>query len=252
MPGLMAGALVGATLLFAMRFHGISRLSLHRQSLPLTRSQAPAEYRLVEEYCRRLELYPPSMRVIESPGLNVGIYGFTAQDTQLVFTRGALQTLNRSQLAALIARALTHASTGEVANQTWLARLFDFLHTVLDSGRRRRNGRSEPLALRRVFQQVLLYPLTLFPAFVLRSARNDAEADARSIQVTQNPRALAEAFRRLEASSERVPYRAPFSARHLFLSAPPSADPLTRIFFSGSGFGKRIRVVETLGMVPTK
>jgi hypothetical protein len=68
--------------------------------------------------------------------------------------------------------------------------------------------------------------------------------DERTARITQDAQALAEAFRRMEAMSERLPFRAPFSSRHLFLAAPPTADPLARIFFSGVGFAKRIRAVE--------
>jgi Zn-dependent protease with chaperone function len=181
----------------------------------------------------------------------MAIYGFHSQDRQLVLTRGILQTLSRPQKSALIALALCHAARGEVANRTWLASFFDFIQTLLLPFPGRRLTRSASVPLHRVFRQLVLYPLSLFPAFVLGTSEKSAGVDALAIRVTQNPRALAEAFRRVEASSERTPLQTPFSARHLFLTPSPSADPLIRLFFSTSSFENRVHAVETaLGRTP--
>jgi heat shock protein HtpX len=243
LSGLVVGALAGLTLLVAMRLHGTRRICALLRAKPLSRAQAPTEYALVEEYCRRLRLEVPRLLVIEAPGLNIGVFGFSGQDTRIVFTRGLLETLTRAQLAGVIARALCRVWTAEVTNETWLTRFFDLLQVLVLSDDRAPH-RSETLALRRVIRQVLLYPLTLFPAFVLQGNRDEEALDARAVQITQDPQSMAEAFRRMEAMAERIPYRAPFSTRHLFLASPPTADPLARIFFSSSGFRKRVRAVE--------
>ncbi len=243
LSGLVVGALVGVTLLSGMRLHGTRRICSLLKAKPLGRAQAPAEHTLVEEYCRRLRITVPRLHVIEAPGLNIGVFGFSSQENHLVFTRGLLDTLSRAQLAAVISRALCRVWAGEVGNETWLTRFFDVLQVLVLSDDRAPH-RSETLALRRVIRQVLLYPLTLFPAFVLQGTRDEEALDTRAVQVTQDPQSMAEAFRRMEAMAERIPYRAPFSSRHLFLCAPPTADPLARLFFSSSGLGKRVRAVE--------
>ena len=244
LPGLAVGSVLGITLLWAMRFHGTRRLCASLKARPLTRSQAPAEHALVDEFCRRLGLQVPHLMVTEAPGLNVGVFGFSPQNTYLVITRGVLDTFSRPQLAALIARALCRVWSGEVPNETWLARFFDILQTLVVADDDKSPLRSDNLALRRVVRQVLLYPLTLFPVFVLKGSPDEMELDARAARILQDPRCLTEAFRRIDAMTERLAFRAPFSCRHLFLASTPSADPLARLFFSSTSFSKRVRAVE--------
>lgn len=252
LPGLACGALAGVFLLLGLRWHGTGGLSLHQQSVSLTRAEAPAEYAVTQELCRRLRLPMPSLRVLESQELNVAFYGFTASNTYLLFTRGMLQQLDRAQLTAVIARMLTNASTGDLINQTWLARFFDFLYSLLLPSRSKANSRNESLALARVFQQIVLYPLTLLPAAVLQSSRSKEEGDSKCLLITKDPRSLAEALRKMQYGSARTPCRVPFGARHLFLCAPASADPLTRLFFAGATLDNRLRQIENYQLVNSK
>jgi hypothetical protein len=242
LTGLMGGGLVGLSFLFALRFRAMARLELQRESKPLTVAEAPREHRVAEEYCRRLGIAKPSLRVIETAGVNIGVYGFSGQHQVVVFTRGLLQSWRRELVNAVIARALCRIWTGEVPNETWLTRLFEVVYrldALFKSGRR-------PAPLQTAAAQILLYPLTLFPCFVLKSSVDENDLDLKSTRMTQNPRALSEAYRRLDASAERTPCRVPFGARHLFLSSPHSMDPLARLFFSTSSFAPRIKAVESL------
>jgi hypothetical protein len=244
--GMIAGASIGILFLCALRLGGVKRLAIHQASLPLTLAQASHAHRIVEEYCRRLQLPKPTLRILETSGVNIGTYGYSRSENFVVITRGALTALNREQLAAVLARILCRVWTGEVGNETWLARFFDVLHRVVTAYEPKKMPVTQALLLRRTVKQVLFYPLTLFPAFVLKGSVDEKEMDLRTVRMTQAPQALSEAYRLMEALSERVPYRAPFSCRHLFLAAPATADPLARLFFGGTGFSRRIQHVETL------
>ncbi len=242
LAGLTGGGLVGLSFLFALRFRALARLDLHKQSKPLTVAEAPREHRIAEEYCRRLGIEKPMLRVIETTGINIGVYGFSRENQVVLFTRGLLQSWRKDLVEAVVARALCRIWTGEVPNETWLARLFEIFYrfeaALLPGGK--------PSPLKAAVVQILLYPLTLFPTFVLKSSVDENDLDSKSARMTRDPRSLAEAYRRLDASSERTPCRIPFGARHLFLSSPPSMDPLARLFFSKPSFGKRIKAVESL------
>ncbi len=252
LPGLIAGAVAGAIVLAALRHRGIPSLlkSLHAKPLPV--AQSPSLHTLITEYCRRLRMAVPAVYVIESPGLNIAVVGFSSQDAALVLTRGLLTQMSRPLLGAIVARSLLRIWSREVANETWLARFFSVLQKLVGMRSIKHTHRTESLALQNVVRQILLYPLTLFPAFVLKGREDDGLFDFKTVDICRDAQSLSEAFRRMEAMAERVPYHPPFGCRHLFLSAPPTADPLARVFFSSANFTERVRAVESrFRTVPT-
>lgn len=252
LPGLAVGALLGAATLVALRYHGVASVLTALHAKPLSVAQSPALHTLIAEFCRRLRMPIPRVYVIETPGLNVAAVGFSSQDAVLVFTRGLLTQMSRPLMAAVTTRALLRIWSQEVANETWLARFFGALNRLVGMRSVKHTHRTESLALQKVVRQVLLYPLTLFPAFVLKGHEDDGQLDFKAVDICRDPQSLAEAFRRMEAMAERLPYHPPFSCRHLFLSAPPTADPLARVFFSSADFSARVRAVEgRLRPVPT-
>ncbi len=244
LPGFLTGASAACIFLIALRYKGSDAILGILTAKPLTAAQAPREHALVEEYCRRLKIGLPGIHVIEVAGLNVAVLGFSAQATHLVFTRGLLEQLTRPQLAAVIAHSLCRIRNSDVANETWLARFFGLVYSLIHTGKSRK-VRTDVLSVQVILRQLILYPLTLFPTLVLKGMRDETALDLRSIEITRDAQSLAEAFRRMEALAERTPFRAPFATRHLFLASPPSADPLTRVLFDHSGLGNRVRVVES-------
>jgi len=245
--GVTLGVVGTITFLAWLRLQGDERIARRLKARPLSMAQAPLLHAMVNEYCRRLSLPLPAIQVIESPALNFAVFGFAFAQMNLAVTRGALEKLSREELSALVGRELTCLWHGETVNESWLAQLLSCIDRLISPPRARgslHGRRFYPLKL--FIRQILIYPLTLFPAWVLRARSDPSTVDLRSIKVTKKPEALAEGLRLLEANHQRLVFYSRFSVRHLFLITPPAQDPLARVFFESEGLFSRIASVEKL------
>lgn len=248
--GAVVGAILAVSFLILLGFRGSERIARRLKMKPLARAQAPQVFAMVGEYCRRLQMPVPSIGIIETPALNLALFGFSRKTACLAVTRGALDRLKRDELSALIGRELCYLWFGDVFCESWLSQFLSVLDGVI-SPRRTSWNKSAAAHNRRTYpfrlflRQMALYPLTLIPAYFLKGARDAAALDLQSTRITRLPHALAGGLRRAEAMVERIPFRVPFSTRHLFLLSPPAEDPLARVFFGGDDVDARIRNVES-------
>jgi len=241
--GLVVGGLCAVSFLFCVGFKAEQRIAKRLGLNPLTTAEAPFVHTAVTEYCRRLGIPVPRLALMETPAINLAIFGRRFKNSCLAITRGALQRLEREQLFALIGRELTYLWFGEVFCQTWMSQFFSTIDYIVTPSIARPR-RSYPFKI--FLRQVLLFPLTLLPTYFLKSRRESSFFDLKSIRITRKPKALAEGLRRIEATEQRTPLQVPFSARHLFLISPVAQDPLARMFFRTEDLPVRIKLAENL------
>jgi heat shock protein HtpX len=249
--GLGIGLGLAVALLVALRWNASDRIARRLGVRLLSSGEAPQVHAIVAELSRRARIPAPAIGVLDTSALNLATFGFRKDRYTLVITQGALQAFSRAELTALIGRQLCHLRSGQVPGESWMSQffaLFDWLtHFEVTAGPGSRRYYRFPVFLR----QVIFYPLTLYPAFVLSGHREAANLDRRSLGLTRDPRPLAEGLRRLEAMAERNSLEPDFSTRHLFLYTPPAPDPLARVFFGEESFVKRIDAVENLNQAVT-
>lgn len=246
--GFAIGASLTLVVLAVLRFRAEQRIGQRLGMRLLSPGEAPHVHAIANELCRRLNIPVPRLGVIDSPSLNVASFGFRRDRYYLALTKGLVEGLGRHELTALIGRQLCWLRGGQVPGESWLSQFLALFESLARSSDRKVQGRrfyGYPAFLR----EILYYPLTLYPAFVLSGHRDGSALDLRSLKVTRNVRALAEAMRRLEAMAERVPLAPEFSTRHLYLYTPAANDGLARVFFGEENFGKRIDAVEQLTQV---
>lgn len=248
--GTLVGLFLSGAFLFGLAFHAPNRISRALGVTRLSAAEVPKLHAALTEYCRRLEMPLPQLGVMESPSLNIATYGFFPKHRFLVLTRGLLQTLPREELNALVARQLTYLWHGDAFGDTWLTqflRCFSFL--VFGEEQPPSHSPSpRPYSIKVFVRQFLLYPLALFPLFLLRG-RNTQEGlalDLKTIRMTQKPQALAEGLRKVEAFHERVAFHTALSFRHLFLVPPFTWDPLGRVVLEAQKTTERIEALGKL------
>lgn len=246
--GFAIGAVATLSLLGVLRHKADRQIAMRLGVRPLSKAEAPHVHAITKELARRLRIPVPRLGVIDTPSLNLAVFGFGTGGYHLALTAGSLQDLGRTELTALIGRQLCWLRTGNVPGESWLSQYFALFDWMARSSDRMAQGRrfyEFPTFLRKV----LFYPLTLYPSFVLSGHREGPALDLRSLRITRNVRALSEGLRRLEAMSERLPLSPDFSTRHLFLYHPAATDGLARVFFGEENFGRRIQAVEALTQV---
>lgn len=254
LPGLIGGAAAACLLLLALRLRGIHPILQTLKAQPLGAAQAPIFHALVQEHCRRLGLRPPRLYRLPSGALNIAALGFSRRSAALLVTQGLLDKMPRAELSAMVARALCRVWSTELAGETWLARMLQLFQRVSSMPEGLGPQQRDRLLLRYLFRQILLYPISLPAAWLLHSKRQAGALDQAASRVCTSPRALAEAYRRIEATAEHTALYAPFSTRHLFLVSPLTVDPLARVLFSRSGLNQRIQAIEAfkpMAVAPT-
>jgi heat shock protein HtpX len=194
-------------------------------SRPVTREEEPACWNALENLCISRGLTMPTLRLIETEGMNAFASGLHEGRFSVTVTRGLLQNLDRDELEAVLAHELTHIINRDVRTMV-VAAIFAGVITlfcqivyrsivwggVWGGGRGRRGN----------FGLFLLIALVVgavgyFLAIVIRMAisrTREYVADAGSVELTHNPDAMISALRKVAGHTH---LEAPQSMRAMFL-----------------------------------
>ena len=217
------GAIVGVTLAAVMNlgsWYFSDRIALAAYGAqPVTPAQVPALYRLVQRLSDRAGLPMPAVYVVPSPAANAFATGRDPEHAAVAVTDGIMRLLPDDELEAVLAHELSHVSNRDTLTQAVAATIggaISFLAQMVSyslwfGGRDDREG-SNPFGL---LLTVMLAPVAATVIQLGIARTREFEADAGSAQLTGNPRALARALQRLEAS-----------ARQMSIGGNPAFEPL--------------------------
>lgn len=163
---------------------------------------------VVAEMALAARIPPPQTYILAGErSINAFAAGLTPQSAALGITDGALATLTRDELQAVVAHEFSHILNGDMALNT---RLVAWLHglTVITGLARRLKQRKKARWLTWQFQVYawVFYAVGSFGTFIGRmlqasiSRRREELADASAVQFTRNPNALKSALLKIEAA----------------------------------------------------
>jgi heat shock protein HtpX len=193
-------------------------------SRPVTREAEPGAYNLLENLCISRGLRMPTLRVIETEGMNAFASGLHEGRFSVTVTRGLLDTLTSQELEAVLGHELTHIINRDVRTMV-VAAIFAGIITLIcqiiyrsimwggfSSGRGRRGNVGVFLIVAMVVGAV-----GYFLAIVIRMAisrTREYVADAGSVELTRNPDAMISALQKVAGHAH---LDAPQSMRAMFL-----------------------------------
>lgn len=188
---------------------------------PVSPQAAPGLYAMVERLSQRANLPMPSIYVVPSQNPNAFATGRDPQHSAIAVTEGILQILPEDELEGVIAHELTHIANRDTLTQavaatiagaiSFLAQMLSYSLWFSPYSRDDRNG-PNPLGL---LLTVILAPIAATIIQLAISRTREFAADAGSARITGNPRALARALQRLDATARQIP-----------LNANPAFEPL--------------------------
>ena len=221
---------------------------------PVSESQAPVVYGLVADLAQRAQIPMPAVYVIPDPGLNAFATGRSPNHAAVAVTEGLLRSLDRSELAGVLAHELSHVKHRDIligtiaatlvgavtmlSNMAQWSAMFGGFHRSNDEG-----GGGNPLVVLLV-AMVAGIAATLLQLAVSRS--REYEADAGAARLLGDPFPLISALRKLEYAAERVPVHASPSSAHLFIVTPLRGEGFARWFSTHPDIKDRIRALEAL------
>ena len=243
---------------FAYVFHGDLIASATGAS-PVSRTQEPKLYNLVENLSITAGLPVPRIEIMETDALNAYAAGLSPKTAVVCVTRGLLDALTKDELEAVLAHEITHIvnrdirlmaiATVFVSGLTLIGpALADMLPDGLDLAlalrltRRSRGKDSDGSGVAvvvaigiAVIGLALTHVMALLVNFAISRAR-EFMADAGSAQLTKNPDALVSALNRLAAHDEIPGLPENLSAMmisadasSLFATHPPLAERVSAL-----------------------
>ena len=206
-------------------------------------------YRLTERLAQRGGLPMPKVYIIPDPSPNAFATGRNPNHAAVAATQGIMQVLSEPELEGVIAHELAHVKHRDILISSVAATIAAAIMMVarmamyagmFGGGRSDREGGSNPIAL---IAMIFLAPLAagLIQAAISRSREFAADAGGASIAGT--PYGLADALRKIDAASKRVPMDANPATAHMFIVKPFSGQGLMSLFSTHPPTEARIRAL---------
>jgi len=210
-------------IVIAYKFHQ-SMIDAVTGARPVTRTEEPRLYNLLENLCISRGITMPTLRIAEDDALNAFATGLNPSQYSITVTRGLMQTLNDQEMEAVLGHELTHIRNGDVRMlviAVVIAGAISFFGEMIfrlffqasfyggfggrrsrDDGDRRGGGGGAGLA---IVIAIALVVLAWILAIVIRfalSRQREFLADSGSVELTKNPDAMISALRKIENRGE--------------------------------------------------
>jgi heat shock protein HtpX len=216
-------------------------LAMYRAQ-PVTRQQAPRVYGIVERLTQRTGLPMPKLYVIPTDSPNAFATGRNPNHASVAVTQGILSLLTDEEMEGVLAHELGHVRNRDILISSVAATIAGAI-TVLarmgfwfGGGRddRDRGGGFGALLM------LILAPIAAFLIQMAVSRSREYAADDTGAHITGNPYALANALKKLDAYSRRIPMQASPSTAHLFIIQPLLGMDFASLFSTHPPVAKRI------------
>lgn len=196
---------VGIWFIIAYFFNGaMIRAATHAQ--PLSRSDAPELYNLLENLCISRGITTPALYIMETPALNAFASGIDKKSYSITVTRGLLDTLDQRELQAVLGHELTHIMNSDVRLlivSVIFVGIISFLSNL--AVRNMMYGKKSRDQGAAVFIGMIIlfvgYLLAILIRFAL-SRRREFMADAGAVMLTKDPDAMISALLKISEHAE--------------------------------------------------
>jgi heat shock protein HtpX len=237
--GLIIGiGLAAVTNLFSWYQSDKIALGVYRAQ-PLSQAEAPGLYRMVQRLSDRAQIPMPKIYIVPSQNANAFATGRDPEHAAVAVTEGILNILPEDELEGVIAHELTHIVNRDTLTQavaatvagavSFLAQMLSYSLWFGGAGSRDNNRGGNPLG---VLVTVILAPIAATIIQLAISRTREFSADAGAAKLTGNPRALAKALQRLEATARQIPLNANPAFEPLLIIHPISGQFMGNLFSS--------------------
>lgn len=225
------------------------------RSHPVSRTEEPELYNLLENLCIARGVAMPRLEIIETRARNAFASGIDRKSYTITVTRGLLHCLQKDELEAVLAHELSHiinrdvrlliisviftGMIGFLAQMVWNSVRYSML-----MGRGRRDGRGIILIFLVAAILWVGYLATVFTRFAL-SRRREYLADAGAVTATKNPEAMMRALLRISGRD-----RIPETTDDVALMCIENTRPFMGLFMTHPPIEKRVAALSAMTGVP--
>ena len=228
-----------------LSMHGAQEVDAH---------SAPDLHRLVAELAQRANLPMPRVYVMDNPQPNAFATGRNPQNSAVAVTTGIMQTLDRDELAGVIAHELAHIANRDTLIMTITATIAGAISMLgnfaMFSGMSgNRDNNSGGIGLIGSIAMMILAPLAAMLVQMAISRTREYAADNLGGQISGKPLALASALAKIEQMAHAVPNEtaeASPATAHLFIINPLSGARMDNLFSTHPATENRIEALQQL------
>lgn len=256
------GSLIGGRngMLIALIFAGVMNFFSYwfsdKMVLSMYRAQplSPEDrvYKITEDLVKRADLPMPRVYMINEEQPNAFATGRNPKHAAVAVTRGLAEIMSDDELAGVIGHELGHVShrdilIGTVAATlagaiTYLANIAKWA-AIFGGGRNRDDEDASPFVLILVS---IFAPIGAMLVQMAISRSREYKADSFGARVSGNPMYLANALRKLEMWSRRIPMDANPATENMFIVSPLAGSKMANLFSTHPSTGERIRRLEEM------
>jgi heat shock protein HtpX len=212
---------------------------------------APELYDMVRQLANNAGLPLPKVYFMENPQPNAFATGRNPENAAVAVTTGLMQTVNRDELAGVIAHELAHIGHHDTLLMTVTATIAGAISMLANfamfaGGGNRDNGGIGTIG---AIALMILGPLAAGLVQMAISRTREYEADRGGAEISGQPLSLASALQKIAGAAHRIPNMAaernPASA-HLFIVNPLSGMRVDKLFSTHPAVEDRVARLVSL------
>jgi len=210
-------------------------------------------FQITQEMCQRAGLPMPRLYLIPSDQPNAFATGRDPQHAAVAVTEGMLRTLSTDELRGVIGHELAHVKHRDILIGTVAATIAGAISMIASmaqwamifgggrGGDDREGG--NPIA---AIALIIFAPIAALLVQMAISRSREFLADEGGAQMAGNPLSLANALRKLDAASKRIPMHATPATAHMFIVSPLTGGGIMKLFSTHPPMEERIARLEAL------
>jgi heat shock protein HtpX len=219
----------------------------------VTEAEAPELYGMVRRLAQRAELPMPRVYIMEQEQPNAFATGRNPKHGAVAVTTGIMRILSREELEGVLAHELAHIKNRDILVGTiaatiagaisYLAQMAQW--AMIFGGRSGDdNGeQSNPIA---TIVMMIVGPIAAMLVQMAISRSREYGADACGANISGNPLHLANALKKLQMASEKIPMNANPATSHMFIVNPLTGGGILKLFSTHPPIEERIKRLKSI------
>lgn len=205
--------------------------------------------RLVAELAGRAQLPMPKVYLMDNPQPNAFATGRDPQHAAVAVTTGLMQSLNREELAGVIAHELAHIKNHDTLIMTITATIAGAISMIAQFGMFFGGNRENGPGIIGSLAMMILAPLSATIVQMAISRTREYSADNMGARICGQPMWLASALVKIDNAAHQIPNmdaeRSPATA-HMFIINPLSGQGMDNLFSTHPSTENRVHELQRL------
>jgi len=220
---------------------------------PVTEQELPQVYAMVRRLAMQMGMPEPTIYMIDSPQPNAFATGRSPKKAAVAVTTGIMQTLDNSELEAVLGHELAHVQNRDILIGSVAAMIGAALSVVARMGFWFGGGdnRNNPLGAIGAILSIIIAPIVAMLIQFAISRTREFQADKSGAEITGQPLQLASALAKISAGTSRIPMKVNEATSQLFIDNPLKAAKgrgMTKWFSTHPPVEERIERLQNMAM----